>query len=301
MQPARAVLVTGASSGIGEAIALHLDASGFRVYAGLRRREDGYQLTHKAPRIRPIVLDVTDAGQIADAAARVEEQLHGEGLYGLVNNAGVATVGPLEFLPLETLRRQFEVNVFGQVAVTQAFLPLLRKGQGRVINMGSINGRVPLPFFGPYAATKKALAAITDALRLELAPWNIAVTLIEPGNTGTPIVSKTLESAHRLRRQLPARAEVLYGPAMDAVESAAVKLNGHAAPTTGVARVVLSALRARKPRDRYVVGWDARLAALVTSLLPHRLLQMLIARYFQPDNAAYVSRQHHGALPTPTP
>jgi NAD(P)-dependent dehydrogenase (short-subunit alcohol dehydrogenase family) len=278
----RAVLVTGASSGIGETIAFHLDAAGFQVFAGVRRNEDGDRLASQRRGIIPILLDVTDPAQIANAAAHIDAEVNDEGLYGLVNNAGMAVVGPLEFLPLEALRHQFEVNVFGQVAVTQALLPLLRRGGGRIVNMGSVNGRVPLPFFGPYAATKVALAALTDALRVELAQWSIPVTLIEPGSTGTAIVAKTLESAHRLRDRPPPRAEELYGPAMDTAESAAVRLNGHAAPTTGVARAVLAALRARSPKQRYIVGWDARLAALITSLLPHRLIELLVARYFRP-------------------
>jgi NAD(P)-dependent dehydrogenase (short-subunit alcohol dehydrogenase family) len=277
----RGVLVTGASQGIGAAIALDLHAQGFQVFAGVRRAADGGSLAAQAPGLVPVALDVTDAAQVAQAAAFVGAAVGDNGLYGLVNNAGVAVVGPLEFLPLEELRRQFEVNVFAQLVVTQAFLPLLRQGGGRIINMGSINGRFPLPLFGPYAASKRALAALTDALRLELAAWRIPVTLIEPGNVATAILDRTLASAHRLRPQLPPRAEELYGPAMDTVEAAARHMANDAAPTDAVVEVVRNALLLRRPKGRYVVGKDAKLVALAAALVPQRIRDWVLRRYLR--------------------
>src|SRR5258708_33287478 len=187
MAAARSVVATGASTGIGEACALRLDRRGFHVFAGVRREVDGGALKQKASgRLTPILLDVTDASSIKSAAAAVAASLDEEGLSGLVNNAGIAIAGPLEFLPIDELRRQFEVNVIGQIAVTQAFLPLLRKGHGRIVNMGSISGRLAFPLLGPYAASKFALRALTTALRMELRPWGIPVSIIEPSGIATP-------------------------------------------------------------------------------------------------------------------
>ncbi|GBL40485.1 dehydrogenase/reductase SDR family member 9 [Nitrospirota bacterium] len=168
----QSVVITGASTGIGAACALHLDAMGFQVFAGVRRREDGAALKARgSQRLLPVRLDVTDEVSIAQAAALVKEAVGEEGIAGLVNNAGIAVAGPLEVLPIPELRKQFEVNVIGAVAVTQAFLPLVRIGRGRIVNMGSIAGRATMPFLGPYSMSKFALEAMTTALRLELDTW----------------------------------------------------------------------------------------------------------------------------------
>ena len=169
-----AVVITGASTGIGRACALDLDGRGFRVFAGVRKDEDGERLRSERPSIEPLRIDVTDAGEIAAARDRVSEEVGTAGLAGLVNNAGIAVPGPLEHLPIDEFRRQMEVNLVGQVAVTQAFLPLLRTARGRVVNIGSIGGRVALPMLGPYAASKHAMEGISDSLRRELRPWGIA-------------------------------------------------------------------------------------------------------------------------------
>ncbi|HEY7923524.1 MAG TPA: SDR family oxidoreductase, partial [Vicinamibacteria bacterium] len=171
----RTALVTGASSGIGAACAARLVRSGWRVLAGVRRKGDAPEGTEE------VQLDVTDAAQIKAAADGVEE------LHALVNNAGIAIAMPLEFVPLDELRHQLEVNVVGQVAVTQAFLPVLRRARGRIVFVGSIAGRSALPFLGPYAASKHALEAIADSLRVELRPWGIHVAIVEPGSIRTPI------------------------------------------------------------------------------------------------------------------
>jgi len=180
------VLVTGASSGIGRATALRLATSGYHVFAGIRKPADGSALVSAAEtaadRMTPVILDVTDVQQLATAVASVAGHVGDGGLAGLVNNAGIGVFGPLELIPIDQFRRQFEVNVTGQLTVTQAVLPLLRRAGGRIVMIGSIGARFTPPFVGPLAASKSALATMTDALRQELAPWGIGVTLIEPGS-----------------------------------------------------------------------------------------------------------------------
>ena len=186
-----AVVITGASSGVGRACTAALDRRGWRVFAAVRRDEDARRLGEGAsPRWTPLRLDVTDAAQIDAAVQRVNEELGERGLAGLVNNAGIAVFGPLEFVHLDEMRRQLEVNVTGQVAVIQRFLPLLRAAKGRIVNVGSITGRVALPYFGPYTLTKFALEAISDVLRIELRKWGIRVSLVEPGSVDTPMWAK---------------------------------------------------------------------------------------------------------------
>jgi len=261
------VLVTGASSGIGEACALRLSRAGWRVLAGVRTGADGERLREQGGElVEPVTLDVTDAGQVAAAAAAFGDGV----LNGLVNNAGIAVSMPLEFLPLEELRRQFEVNVVGQVAVTQAFLPHLRRGRGRIVNVGSIAGRSALPFLGAYAASKHALEAVTDALRIELHPFGIEVAIVEPGTIATPIWRKGGETFQRLLAGLPADVTTLYGERMAAFRDAAAAAGRRGEPADEVAKVVEHALTARRPRTRYLVGRDARRRSRLERL-PDRL------------------------------
>ena len=188
---APSVVITGASTGIGEACALHLDQLGWRVFAGVRKDSDGEALQRKAsPRLMPVRIDVTDAASIAGAREIVARELGDRGLDGLVNNAGVVVAGPLEFVPMDDLRRQLEINVIGQIAVTQAFLSFVRTARGRIVNIGSVSGKMATPFVGPYAASKFAMEALTDALRCELRPWGIQVSIVEPGSIATPIWEK---------------------------------------------------------------------------------------------------------------
>jgi NAD(P)-dependent dehydrogenase (short-subunit alcohol dehydrogenase family) len=271
-----AVVVTGTSSGIGRCCALTLDAEGFRVFAGVRRPEDGEALARAAsPRLTPLLLDVTDAASIASASGRVTRQQPG-GLLGLVNNAGIAVGGSLELLPPADLRRQFEVNVIGTLAVTQAFLPLLRARPGRVINIGSVVGRLAIPFLSPYCAAKAALAAMTDALRMELRPWRIHVALIEPGSVATPIWSKGRGEAEALLGRLPPEEVERYGEARDAMWAFVERMAGGGIRPEVVARAVRRALTARRPRPRYLVGRDAWLQADLLRRIPHRLRDHLI-------------------------
>jgi NAD(P)-dependent dehydrogenase (short-subunit alcohol dehydrogenase family) len=267
----RCVVVTGASSGIGEACALRLARSGWRVLAGVRSSADAERL--RARSVEPVTLDVTDAASIADAA----ERLGGDGLQGLVNNAGIAVSMPLEFLPLEELRRQLEVNLVGQLAVTQAFLPQLRRARGRIVNVGSIAGRSSLPFLGAYAASKHALEAVTDALRVELRPFGIEVAIVEPASIATPIWAKGGENVQRLLEGLPPDVLTLYGERMTAFRSAAAAAALRAEPADDVAKVVEHALTAERPKTRYLVGRDARRRSRLERL-PDRLRDRVYER-----------------------
>lgn len=273
-----AIVITGASTGIGEACALHLDKLGFQVFAGVRKDADGEALKEKSStRLTPVRLDVTNPAEIASAFAAVATALDGAGLTGLINNAGVAIAGPLEFLPVDEIRKEFEVNVFGLLEVTQAFLPLIRKGRGRIINIGSIAGRSALPFTGAYAASKFAVEALSDALRVELMPWSIAVSIVEPGGTATPIWEKSRAKAAAIARQLPAQARELYGWAYDAMRKVRADAAKSASPVDRVVKAVVHALTAPKPKTRYLVGLDAKMRVALQRL-PDRVRDGIISR-----------------------
>jgi NAD(P)-dependent dehydrogenase (short-subunit alcohol dehydrogenase family) len=272
-----AVVITGASTGIGEACALHLDKLGYRVFAGIRKSADGESLRRRASeRLVPLRLDVSDETEVALAAGNVMEALSGGGLAGLINNAGIVVAGMMEFLPLDSLRRQLEVNVVGQIAVTQAFLPSLRKARGRIVNISSVSGLISTPFTGAYCASKFALEALTDALRMELLPWKMHVSTIEPGFIQTPIVSKSVAAARQLREQFPAEALQLYGRAMKAVTIATEREAAKGSSTEVVTKAVVHALTARRPRTRYVVGPQSGLQIGLFRALPDRWRDSLI-------------------------
>jgi NAD(P)-dependent dehydrogenase (short-subunit alcohol dehydrogenase family) len=264
MPETRSVVITGASTGIGRACALHMDALGWRVFSGVRTAADQTALREDASeRLTAVLLDVTDAESIRRARLVVEQALGGAGLTGLVNNAGIAYGGPVEFLELEEMRGAFEVNFFGAIAVTQAFLPALRKGPGRIVNMSSNSGLVAAPFLTPYTTSKWALEALSDALRVELDPWKIRVAVVEPGAIDTPIWEKGKRTVGRIRERLPQEAMALYG---ETVRTLAASLRRHGIGPEHVARAVEHALTARRPRTRYVVGTDAALTRLVARL-----------------------------------
>jgi NAD(P)-dependent dehydrogenase (short-subunit alcohol dehydrogenase family) len=274
------VLVTGSSTGIGQACALYLDMLGFGVFAGVRRDEDGAALRSKASSwLTPIHLDITDPASIAGARQIIEQTAGETGLAGLVNNAGVSIAGPLEFMPIAEFRRQLEINVVGQLAVTQAFLPLLRKARGRIVNMSSIAGRSAAPFNGPYAASKHALEAMSDALRMELVSWGIGVAVVEPGSIATPIWEKSGKTAGAIARQLPPQARELYGRMYDAMRTAAARIAQRGEPPVEVAKVVAHALTAKKPKTRYLVGRRAKIQARLKNILPDRMLDRLTLNY----------------------
>jgi NAD(P)-dependent dehydrogenase (short-subunit alcohol dehydrogenase family) len=271
--PSGTVLVTGASSGIGEATALHLKELGFDPVGAVRKDADAERLT--AQDLRTVKLDVTDAASIA--AAR--ESLGDAPLAGLVNNAGVAVASPLEFLPVDQLRHQLEINLIGQVAVTQQFLPALRAGRGRIVNVSSIGGRLALPLVGAYAASKFALEGISDSLRRELVSQGVDVILIEPGGVKTPIWRKSTETANEIQSSLPPEAEQLYGTMVEALrrESTRIAEQSGIEPRE-VAEVIGKALSADKPRTRYLVGRDAKMRARVAKLMPDRMMDRAIVK-----------------------
>ena len=258
---------------------MEMDRRGWRVFAGVRSDAAGRRLQSQASsRLASLRLDVTDEQEIAAAAVLVRETVGDRGLAGLVNNAGIVIAGPLEILPLAELRKQFEVNVVGQIAVTQALLPLLRAAKGRIVNMGSANGRFAPPYMGPYAASKHAMEALSDALRLELRTWGIHVSLIEPGSIATPIWDKSLAAADDLQAAASPEAVAMYEADLDALRKATRKLAAGAIPVRKVALAVAHALTAARPKPRYPVGFDTQVAFRLHKWLPDRLWDQFIKK-----------------------
>jgi NAD(P)-dependent dehydrogenase (short-subunit alcohol dehydrogenase family) len=274
---ARAVVITGASTGIGAACALEMGRRGWRVFAGVRTDAAAQTLRQRATgRLTPLMLDLTDPAAIAEAARKVSDEVAEAGLSGLVNNAGIVVAGPLEMLPLEEFRKQLEINVLGQVAVTQAMLPLVRTARGRIVNVASLNGRLVVPFLGAYSASKFALEAISDALRLELRRWGIAVSVVEPGSVKTPIWEKTEAEADRLAQQAGPRLDELYGRDIAAFRAMSHRQADQGMPVQRVVRAVVHALTSRRPRTRYPVGSQTRWAIFAARFLPDRLRDWMV-------------------------
>jgi NAD(P)-dependent dehydrogenase (short-subunit alcohol dehydrogenase family) len=271
------VVVTGSSTGIGRACAVALDRQGFHVLAGVRKEADGESLEAAAAGLEPVIVDVTDAATIEALRAKVEAE-HGGRLAGLLNNAGISVAGPVEGVPVDEWRRQFEVNVIGQVAVTKALLPALRAAKGRVAFMSSVGGRNAIGLLGPYGASKHAIEAIGDSLRQEMQPFGVNVAIIEPGSVATPIWEKGLEDAAASRAALGEEVDRLYGERLDAFAALAEKTGAAGVPPEDVAKAVTHALTADRPKTRYVVGRDARAQLAMKAILPDRGLDRLIAR-----------------------
>jgi NAD(P)-dependent dehydrogenase (short-subunit alcohol dehydrogenase family) len=275
----RSVLITGASTGIGRATALHLDTSGWRVFAGVRREEDAASLREAgSARLAPLMLDVTDAGQIAAAAERVSAEVGKGGLDGLVNNAGVAVPGPLETLPIADFKRQIEVNLTAQVAVTQAMLPAIRTARGRIVFITSIGGLMAFPMFGAYHAAKFGLEAVGDVFRQELRPWGVKVAVVEPGSIATPIWDRGEAEVDAIAARAGDGHEQLYGKAIKAYREVARKTGERGIPPEKVAVKIEHALSRRRPRTRYLVGADARGQAFASRVLPDRMVDWIVAR-----------------------
>jgi NAD(P)-dependent dehydrogenase (short-subunit alcohol dehydrogenase family) len=265
--PPPAFVITGASTGIGNACALELDRRGFRVFAGVRSESAAQELQAQASaRLTPVRIDVTDVASIAAAAEIIAQSVGEAGLAGLVNNAGIAVSGPLEIVPIEALRRQLEVNVIGQVAVTQSLLPLLRKARGRVVNMSSISGGVAAPYLGPYSASKFAMEAITDTLRLELRSFGIHVSAVEPG----PI--------ERLAQETSPEILSLYEADLAAMRQAMEQSVRTAAPIDLVVRAVVHALTAKRPKTRYFLGWSVWASFKCLKIVPDRLKDWILRK-----------------------
>jgi NAD(P)-dependent dehydrogenase (short-subunit alcohol dehydrogenase family) len=277
----KTVLVTGASTGIGEACALHLDRKGHRVYAGIRKEADAERLRQKgSANLVPVFLDVTDDAQIDAVIKQISEEAGS--LDGLCNNAGIARGGPLEYISLDEWREQFEVNVIGQIAVTKAALSLLRTTKGRITFIGSIGGKVANSLMGPYCASKFAVEAIGESLRAELRPWGIWVSVVEPGAIKTDIWQKGRETADRVERDLPAEARERYAPHMEAIRKGIEMQERQGVGPEKVAEAVEHALFARRPRTRYLVGIDARIQSALVRLLPDRSREAIVRRFAGP-------------------
>ncbi len=277
----KSAVVTGASTGIGRACALRLSAAGWRVYAGVRTAEAGAALADAAladaaPGVVPVLLDVTDAAAVGEAARQVAAGVGDAGLDGLVNNAGIAVGGPLELVGLAEIRRQFEVNVIGQVAVTQQFLPLLRSAHGRIVLMSSLGGKVGQPFIAPYTASKFALEAIGDALRTELRSSGVQVSIVEPSAVATPIWDKGRATIDET--VIPADYQRLYGRVPALMRKVVDESARNGVPAEQVADVVLTALTASRPRTRYMVGREAKMAITLRRVLPDRAFDRLVRR-----------------------
>jgi NAD(P)-dependent dehydrogenase (short-subunit alcohol dehydrogenase family) len=270
----KSVLVTGASGGVGRAAVKAMRERGWLVFAGVRSLE-----SVRDQGAVPVELDVIDKESIASAHEAIADRVGTDGLQGLVNNAGLSVDGPLEIVPLEALRRQFEVNVFGQVAVTQAFLPLLRAGHGRIVNMGGAAGRTPLPMYGALSASKAALDAISDALRMELKHQGVAVSYIEPGALQTPFFDTARETRRREGYTGAPETQAIYTNAIDTVASALAA--SRASPVERAARAIERALTDRRAAPRYPVGREARLLLPMLRLLPPAMRDRLVMGGFK--------------------
>lgn len=254
------------------------------MFAGVRKQEDGDALKEAASsgRLVPVMIDVTDAHGIARAREVVREIVGSRaGIHGLVNNAGVGVGGPVEFVALDEWRRQLEVNVIGQVAVTQAFLPELRDGKGRIVNIGSIGGLLANPFLAPYCASKFAMEAITDSLRVELRKWGMWVAIIEPGSIATSIWEKAESEYAEALAALGPEGRELYGRDVEAFTKAFLKLGTRGLPPAAVADAALHALTARKPKPRYVIGREAKAQLALSRILPARAMDAITSRVLQ--------------------
>jgi NAD(P)-dependent dehydrogenase (short-subunit alcohol dehydrogenase family) len=273
------ILVTGASTGIGYAATAELCKHGYGVFAGVRQPADAERLQQAFGNgVTPLLLDVTDGAMIGQAAAQVRERLGDQGLAGLVNNAGIVVAGPLLHLSLDELRHQFEVNVVGLLAITQAVLPLLGARRpcphapGRIINVGSVSGRVAFPLLGPYAASKHAVEALSDSLRRELLLYGIDVIVIEPGAVRTPIWDK----AAALDTSRYAATD--YGPMVQSTQRTAVEQGRRGMPPERIATVIRQALESPHPKSRYPLPTGGLLGWYLLRALPDRWLDWLIAR-----------------------
>ena len=281
------ILITGTSTGIGRACALQLARRGYLVWAGVRSEEDGKSIEAAGSgmpgAIRAVQLDVTDIVSIRAAEEKIRSNAQDEGLFGLVNNAGICVVGPVEFLPLEDYRRQFEVNLFGAIAVTQVMLPLLRvhntrlpERRSRIVNICSITGEVSTPIFSAYSASKFALRAVNDALRLELAADGIHVCLVVPGTIESKIWEKEKEGVQAIVARPGVRK--VYGALIDNVAGYVFECAKKALPAERAAEVVEKCFVSVRPRIQYRVGWEATVGSRAKKIIPDRIFDFLMGR-----------------------
>lgn len=271
----QSVLITGTSTGIGRATALHLDKLGYRVFAGIRKDADALSIKQESSKnLVSLMIDMNDIDSMDHALQQVSETVGSTGLAGLVNNAGIPLGGPLEFFDQTQLQKGLEVNLLGHIRMIQKFLPLIRKQKGRIINIGSIGGIFPAPFTAPYSASKAAMHTLTHALRRELLPEGIQVILIIPGNIKTAIWEKVQDST----TPASSTVEEIYGHSLKAMKKTTTKMGSQGIPPETVAKVVTKALTFKNPRPSYIVGLDAKLQTIASMLLPHRLIDRIFTR-----------------------
>ena len=275
----KAVLITGTSTGIGHASAIHLDALGFQVFATVRKDEDADRLCENASgRLMPLRMDVTDPDSITKARGQVERAVGERGLWGLVNNAGVGLGGPLEFFPLDDLRWLFEVNLFGLLRVTQSFLPLVRKARGRIVNISSTASLGIAPFHGPYTMTKTSVNALSTALRLELRPHGVQVCLMICGSVDTPIWTKGRKSGKRIHDKVPPETMELYGDQWRRLGEYFTAMGKSGIPAETAAKKIALALTSKRPRNTYFIGADAHQFNILDKLLYGKVRDWLMMR-----------------------
>jgi NAD(P)-dependent dehydrogenase (short-subunit alcohol dehydrogenase family) len=266
------VIVTGASSGIGAATARELARRGFHVLAGVRRDRDADGI--RGPRIEPLILDITDPEHVCALAERVRADHRA--VRALVNNAGIGVNVPIEVFPMDRWRRLFEVNLFGHVAVTQTLLPDLIRNRGRIVNISSVGGRIAMATYGPYAATKFALEAVSDSLRRELGGTGVRVVVVEPGAVTTEMPGRAIAAAQKLASTMTSQQHERYGPLVQAINAQTAAHTASCVPAEAAATVIAKAITARRPRTRYTVGREAAMLPFVR-LAPDRLLDRALA------------------------
>ncbi len=297
------VLVTGSSTGIGSATVGTFARKGWTVFAGVRNEVDGQRLVkdHPGLSVVPVLLDVTSPDQVRAAFATIVSHPAGRhGLHALVNNAGQFLLGPIESLPISEWRHLFEINFFGLFDVTQVFLPLIHKVNGRIINIGSVGVRVTQPLCGVYNASKFALASANDALRMELGKQGPKVILIEPGVVSTPMVEKATGSYDKTVSQISKPTSTRYVPALNAFKKTSRVLLRSAVTSDDVATIVHKAATALRPKNRYLIGKDAYLLVALKYLLPTKWLDQLLRRLMRLHKTGPTNQGTNSSSPIPS-
>jgi NAD(P)-dependent dehydrogenase (short-subunit alcohol dehydrogenase family) len=274
------VLISGASTGMGAATARELASRGYHVLAGVRRAADADAL--RATNLEPVILDITDPHQIEAVAGRVAADPARRPLRAVINNAGIAINAPVELLSMEEWRRQFEVNFFGHIAVTKAFLPALHASSGRVVNISSIGGKIAMPTYGAYAGAKFAMEAMSDALRRELAPHGVQVVVVEPGGVRTEMTGHGIERANDTLASMSPAQRGRYGPLLQAIINQATAFTTSGLPSEAAGRIIADATTVRRPRSRYTIGRDAAILTRLSRILSDRLLDRILAANLRP-------------------
>jgi NAD(P)-dependent dehydrogenase (short-subunit alcohol dehydrogenase family) len=274
------IVVSGASTGMGAATAKELARRGYHVLAGVRRAADAEAI--RGHGVEPVILDITVSEQIEALVGRIADDSENRPLRALVNNAGIAVNAPVETLPLDKWRQQFDVNLFGHIAITQALLPFLHESRGRVVNISSLGGKIAMPTYGAYAGTKYALEAVSDALRRELAPHGVQVVIVEPGGVQTEMTGHGIERARAFLTEMTPESRQRYGGLMQAIISQATAFTKNGKTAEAAAKVIAGATTTPNPRPRYTIGRDAAMMTRLTRILPDRTLDRVSAANLRP-------------------